>query len=80
MDNDEPPASFDSDKGEFEIELKKVQAGEEFPDLDLLGTLLAPKRTQQNIKPTIEVVSGKYTRRKNVIDISQKNLFQLNYF
>ncbi|XP_054262812.1 protein SHQ1 homolog [Macrosteles quadrilineatus] len=58
VDNDEPPASFDSDKGEFEVQLKKVQAGEVFPDLDLLGTLLAPKRTQQNIKPTIEVVSG----------------------
>uniref|UniRef100_A0A1B6M5G6 Protein SHQ1 homolog n=1 Tax=Graphocephala atropunctata TaxID=36148 RepID=A0A1B6M5G6_9HEMI len=57
VDDDEPPASFNADKGEFEIRLCKEVAGQHFPDLDLLGTLLAPKKQDKNVKPSIEVVS-----------------------
>lgn len=59
VNDDEPPTNFNANKGEFEIKLRKEQVWQHFPDLDLLGTLLAPKRTQQNIKPIIEVISGK---------------------
>ncbi|KAG8323265.1 Hsp90 cochaperone shq1 [Homalodisca vitripennis] len=58
ISEDEPPASFNADKGEFEIRLCKKVTGQHFPDLDLLGTLLAPKKQDKNIKPSIEVVSG----------------------
>ncbi|KAG8323262.1 Hsp90 cochaperone shq1 [Homalodisca vitripennis] len=58
ISEDEPPASFNADKGEFEIRLCKKVTGQDFPDLDLLGTLLAPKKQDKNIKPCIEVVSG----------------------
>lgn len=59
VDDDNPTASFNSDKGDFEIQLKKKEVGEHFPDLDLLGTLLAPRKQKPNIKPSIEVLSGK---------------------
>lgn len=67
MDDDEPPANFNSDKGDFEIKLRKKEVGQHFPDLDLLGKLLAPKKQNLNIKPSIEVLSGK--RAQKIADI-----------
>lgn len=61
VDDDDPTASFNSDKGDFEIKLRKKEVGEHFPDLDLLGTLMAPRKQKTNIKPSIEVLSGKST-------------------
>uniref|UniRef100_A0A1B6H022 Protein SHQ1 homolog n=1 Tax=Cuerna arida TaxID=1464854 RepID=A0A1B6H022_9HEMI len=62
---DEPPASYNVDKGEFEIRLSKKVAGQDFPDLDLLGKLLAPKKQEKNIKPSIEVVSESLEEEEN---------------
>lgn len=79
MDDDEPPANFNSDKGDFEIKLRKKEVGQHFPDLDLLGKLLAPKKQKLNIKPSIEVLAGK--RAQKVADIffidlkSDSNIF-----
>lgn len=43
--------------GTFSIKLPKLHAGETFENLDLLTTLLAPKKKASlNIKPLIEVV------------------------
>ena len=43
--------------GTFSIKLPKLYAGETFENLDLLTTLLAPKKKASlNVKPLIEVV------------------------
>ncbi|KAL9959379.1 hypothetical protein ACROYT_G032698 [Oculina patagonica] len=52
-------ASYDVDKGTFTIKLPKLHPGEPFEDLDLLTTLLAPKKKSPlAVKPLIEVVGS----------------------
>lgn len=52
-------ASYDVEKGTFSIKLPKLHAGETFENLDLLTTLLAPKKKASlNVKPLIEVVES----------------------
>lgn len=56
-EDDEPQSSFNADKGQFKIRLTKETPGQQFPDLDLIGKLLAPKKERHNIKPNIEVLN-----------------------
>ncbi|XP_039287393.1 protein SHQ1 homolog [Nilaparvata lugens] len=57
-DIDEPCARYLTDEKQFEVKLHKQNAGEHFPDLDLIGGLLAPKKKVKNIKPDIQVLSS----------------------
>src|SRR6266542_4426120 len=57
MDNDYVNASYDITAGEMNIKIPKETPGEEFPDLDLLTKLLAPKNINKvPEKPLIEVI------------------------
>lgn len=52
-------ASYDVDKGTFTVKLPKLHPGETFENLDLLTTLLAPKKKSPvGIKPLIEIVGN----------------------
>ena len=52
-------ATYDISTGIFHLKLPKKNSGELFHNLDMLTTLLAPKKG--TIKPIIEVVSGETT-------------------
>src|SRR3954451_12124026 len=57
MGDDHINASYDITAGEMNIKIPKETPGEEFPDLDLLTKLLAPKRINKvPEKPLIEVM------------------------
>ncbi len=59
MDNDYVNASYDITAGEMNIKIPKETPGEEFPDLDLLTKLLAPKSVIKiPERPLIEVIGG----------------------
>ncbi|XP_022797386.1 protein SHQ1 homolog [Stylophora pistillata] len=52
-------ASYDVEKGTFSIKLPKLHPGEIFENLDLLTTLLAPKKKASlNVKPLVEIVES----------------------
>ncbi|CAG8753587.1 7855_t:CDS:2, partial [Acaulospora morrowiae] len=56
QDDERVKSSYDVSIGEIVIELPKETPGEEFPDLDLLTKLLAPRKSKILEKPLIEVV------------------------
>src|SRR2546430_3492843 len=57
MGDDHINASYDITAGEMNIKIPKETPGEEFPDLDLLTKLLAPKSINKvPEKPLIEVM------------------------
>jgi len=59
VEDDRSSAVYDPASGYLTVTLTKLNPGENFPDLDLLGKLLAPPakdRTHRN--PTIEVLSS----------------------
>ncbi|CAG8702865.1 17034_t:CDS:2, partial [Racocetra fulgida] len=49
-------ASYDIASGEILMQIPKETPGEDFPDLDLLTKLLAPRKIKVPEKPSIEVV------------------------
>lgn len=51
--DDVSPGSYDCDKGEFKFILIKCVEGQYFSDLDLIGKLLNPKKT--NLRPEIRL-------------------------
>jgi hypothetical protein len=60
VDDDRVNASYDISAGEMNIKIPKETPGEEFPDLDLLTKLLAPKSVKKvPEKPLIEVIGDK---------------------
>src|ERR1044072_1536222 len=58
MGNDNINASYDITAGEMNIKIPKETPGEEFPDLDLLTKLLAPRSIRAPERPLIEVIGG----------------------
>ena len=59
MDDDHVNASYDISSGEMNIKIPKETPGEEFPDLDLLTKLLAPKSANKvPERPLIEIIGG----------------------
>ncbi|CAG8696071.1 4465_t:CDS:2, partial [Funneliformis mosseae] len=73
VDDDRVNASYDIAAGEMNIKIPKETPGEEFPDLDLLTKLLAPKSVKKIEKPLIEVIEG-----DNDDDINHENTNELN--
>ncbi|CAI2177446.1 9370_t:CDS:2 [Funneliformis geosporum] len=59
VDDDRVNASYDIAAGEMNLKIPKETPGMEFPDLDLLTKLLAPKSVKKiPEKPLIEVIEG----------------------
>ena len=57
IDDEASSAQYDPSTGNLTVALTKEVKGQEFKDLDLLATLLAPRPSTQNV-PTIEVLSS----------------------
>nr|CAD7442013.1 unnamed protein product [Timema bartmani] len=50
--------SYSADEGKFVINVSKVTPGQNFPDLDLLTSLLSPPGKRVDISPGIQVIDG----------------------
>jgi protein SHQ1 len=62
VEDDRSSAIYDPASGYLTLTLTKVNPGENFPDLDLLGKLLAPPAHQGTPqRPTIEVLASQET-------------------
>ena len=57
IDDEASSAQYDPSTGNLTVALTKEVKGQEFKDLDLLATLLAPRPSTKNV-PTIEVLSS----------------------
>lgn len=53
---EDPPVSYDLEKGIVTVKMKKANPGEQFEDLDLITKLLAPKGKPSSSAPLIEVI------------------------
>ncbi|KAG2147152.1 SHQ1 protein-domain-containing protein [Suillus cothurnatus] len=56
LDDDQSSAIYDPSSGYLTVTLTKETKGQEFPDLDLLAKLLAPRHVEVPKQPTIEVI------------------------
>ncbi|CAG8586768.1 14654_t:CDS:10, partial [Cetraspora pellucida] len=56
VEDERVKASYDIASGEILMQIPKETPGEDFPDLDLLTKLLAPRKIKVPEKPSIEVV------------------------
>ncbi len=58
IEDDQSSAVYDPTSGYITLTLTKLNRGENFPDLDLLGNLLAPPAQSAPRNPTIEVLDS----------------------
>ena len=61
VEDDQSSAVYDPASGYLTLTLTKQNSGENFPDLDLLGKLLAPSRQNSHRGPAIEVLDSQDT-------------------
>ena len=59
VQDDHSAAVYDPASGYLTLTLTKLNHGENFPDLDLLGKLLAPPAQSTARRPTIEVLASR---------------------
>ncbi|KAI0255359.1 SHQ1 protein-domain-containing protein [Lactifluus subvellereus] len=59
VEDDQSSAVYDPASGYLTLTLTKLNRGENFPDLDLLGKLLAPPAQSTPHRPTIEVLASR---------------------
>lgn len=72
MGDDHINASYDITAGEMNIKIPKETPGEEFPDLDLLTKLLAPKCINKvSEKPLIEVMRDNDGNNENDDELNE---------
>jgi hypothetical protein len=90
VEDDQSSAVYDPASGYLTLTLTKLNRGENFPDLDLLGKLLAPPQAQGTPRnATIEVLSSQATsgdtvtsdpgdtERKEILDGEHRHIFRL---
>ncbi|KAG1754427.1 SHQ1 protein-domain-containing protein [Suillus lakei] len=58
LEDDRSSATYDPSSGYLTVTLTKETKGQEFPDLDLLAKLLAPRRVEVPKQPAIEVIGS----------------------
>ena len=58
VEDDQSSAVYEPASGYLTVTLTKLNRGETFPDLDLLGKLLAPSAQSTHHNPTIEVLDS----------------------
>ncbi len=61
LEDDQSSAAYDPTSGYLTLTLTKQNPGQTFPDLDLLGKLLAPPPQSTRRKPAIEVLASQDT-------------------
>jgi hypothetical protein len=90
VEDDQSSAVYDPASGYLTLTLTKLNRGENFPDLDLLGKLLAPPPAQSTPhNATIEVLSSQNTsgntdtsdpgdtERKKILDGEHRHIFRV---
>ncbi|XP_018046302.1 PREDICTED: protein SHQ1 homolog isoform X1 [Atta colombica] len=77
-DNDSFAGTYDCDKGDFTLSFSKVNKGEHFENLEMITSLLAPKK-KSTIIPNIEVIGNPSVTladmSENSVDNSGNNCF-----
>ncbi|KAG2349569.1 SHQ1-domain-containing protein [Suillus weaverae] len=58
LEDDQSSATYDPSSGYLTVTLTKETKGQEFPDLDLLAKLLAPRHVEIPKQPAIEVIGS----------------------
>lgn len=58
LEDDQSSAAYDPSSGYLTITLTKHAKGQDFPDLDLLAKLLAPRNVEVSRPPAIEVIGS----------------------
>jgi protein SHQ1 len=58
LEDDQSSAAYDPSSGYLTITLTKDAKGQDFPDLDLLAKLLAPRNVEVSRPPAIEVIGS----------------------
>lgn len=61
-ENDSSSGAYDCEKGDFTLSFSKINKGEHFENLEMITSLLAPKK-KSTVIPNIEVI-GKLQRCK----------------
>ena len=91
VEDDQSSVVYDPTSGYLTLTLTKLSRGEDFPDLDLLGKLLAPSAPAQSTprSATIEVLSSQGTSgntvtndpgdagRKEILDGERRHIFRI---
>lgn len=67
LEDDQSSATYDPGSGYLTVTLTKEAKGLEFPDLDLLAKLLAPRHVEAPKQPAIEVI-GSETSPQNELE------------
>ncbi len=68
VEDDQSSAVYDPASGYLTLTLTKLKRGEDFPDLDLLGKLLAPPTQSTPRNPTIEVLGSQDSSGGHAVD------------
>jgi hypothetical protein len=68
VEDETASGQYNADTGEFVFNLLKVNYGQYFEDLDLIGKLLQPRR-ERTIRPSIEVLGEDGKLRLSIIMI-----------
>ncbi|PFH52400.1 hypothetical protein AMATHDRAFT_189553 [Amanita thiersii Skay4041] len=74
VDDDSSSAQYDPSSGYLTITLSKEVEGQEFKDLDLLASLLAPRRAAT--QPSIEVLSSDLSAQTDALSLEQQQILE----
>ncbi|KAG2158448.1 SHQ1 protein-domain-containing protein [Suillus bovinus] len=69
LEDDQSSATYDPSSGYLTVTLTKEVKGQEFPDLDLLAKLLAPRHVEVPKKPTIEVIESETSSQSELEEL-----------
>ncbi|KAG1756449.1 SHQ1 protein-domain-containing protein [Suillus paluster] len=70
VEDDQSSATYDPSSGYLTVTLTKESKGQEFPDLDLLAKLLAPRHVDDQKHPVIEVIGSEHTELEELVDLT----------
>lgn len=69
LEDDQSSATYDPSSGYLTVTLTKEVKGQEFPDLDLLAKLLAPRHVEVPKQPAIEVIGSEASSQSELEEL-----------
>lgn len=69
LEDDQSSATYDPSSGYLTVTLTKETKGQEFPDLDLLAKLLAPRHVEASKQPVIEVIGSETSSQSELEEL-----------